>query len=711
MFRKYFAVGGLLLFTLFIIGTGNFAQRGSDPKATPNRIPELPPGFRGINPPLEITANFDASVTSAPLPTTTPFVTASGAIDTSRSVGTTYAVIPAGDEAMLLDAFEQAAIFDNTQPGVAYKIYLAAGEYLLEETLVGFGTIEIYGAGIDVTILRQIGLPGPQFGSMNTMIKVPENKSLKLDNITLADGRSGESGGAISVEGWNSTLSISNAKFINNQANDSVGGGDGGAIFSRGRVTLSKVYFTGNTAKRGGAVFNLSPITDFAVTANNVDFHNNISTHSGGGAIYNEQKPNGTIGTLKIRQSNFRANTSINSAGVRAHVFSARTDIVTINAKKNYWNNPTVSASANVQGVNTLELLTAKVNFTPDPPQAPPVDPCGLRQCTVPTSTPTATSSPTPGTSINSIIQDLATYGITVYAGGVGSNRTNGQAWTLVELQEVQEAVRDVARAFSLLRYNQDSGTSTVARNLFRNVMKQTATGANLEILRVTNSFQFGNNDPCDAGTADEGCTSNGNTAIALYGDFALGGITNANYTIVHEIGHRFDNQSGTNNVEGLSGRMDDGTVITDCTNYVPNTSYGLRVMGTLFSDPQPNDWKRGSRGWGTHGSSIFQQNILEIVDSSVSPPNTTDETLEVGEAAADMFLNWVYRRLTDGPIQPDGPNEDKRCSTHNEIGIWSGFRNIKADGTFDSTLPGNARYWWMEEQLGLIFSEQGTWD
>ena len=28
---------------------------------------------------------------------------------------------------------------------------------------------------------------------------------------------------------------------------------------------------------------------------------------------------------------------------------------------------------------------------------------------------------------------------------------------------------------------------------------------------------------------------------------------------------------------------MDDGTVITDCTNYVPNTSYGLRVMGTLL--------------------------------------------------------------------------------------------------------------------------------
>ena len=135
----------------------------------------------------------------------------------------------------------------------------------------------------------------------------------------------------------------------------------------------------------------------------------------------------------------------------------------------------------------------------------------------------------------------------------------------------------------------------------------------------------------CD-GTSNAGCTSNGNTAIALYEDFSLISVSYANLTIVHELGHRFDNQSGTNNIQQLSNRMDRANVILDCNTY--------RIMGTNDDDlTGPFDWKRGLRGWGTSARpSQFQQNPLETLDPSSD--NSIDETNELSEAAADMFLN-----------------------------------------------------------------------
>lgn len=148
-----------------------------------------------------------------------------------RTVGQTYAVIPAGDVEMLFEALTEAAELDNEQSGIPYKIYLAAGGYQLGETLVVFGTVEIYGAGMATTTLRQTGLPGPQAGSMNTMIKLP-GKSLKLDHITITDGRTDANGGGINVENSSATLTITNVKFLNNSSANSLGGGDGGAILT-----------------------------------------------------------------------------------------------------------------------------------------------------------------------------------------------------------------------------------------------------------------------------------------------------------------------------------------------------------------------------------------------------------------------------------------------------------------------------------------------
>jgi len=151
-------------------------------------------------------------------------------------------------------------------------------------------------------------------------------------------------------------------------------------------------------------------------------------------------------------------------------------------------------------------------------------DPCqGNTPTPNPTVTPTVTPTPTPtNTPINTIqalITEIATYGISTYQNGSGT-RSNGQSWTLEELQQVLLAIQHTASAFNRLKYNNHSGTTTQARQLFSAIMRNQSNGNNLEVLRVTNNFVFGNNDPCD-GTIGAGCTSNGNNVIAFYNTFA----------------------------------------------------------------------------------------------------------------------------------------------------------------------------------------------
>ncbi|KXK51025.1 MAG: polymorphic outer membrane protein [Chloroflexi bacterium OLB13] len=270
-------------------------------------------------------------------------------------------VIASGDVAGLQSAITES----NQNPTTLYKIYLEAGDYPLAQTLVIFGTVEIYGAHADTTILRQIGTPGSQSGSMNTMIKVP-GISLKLDHLTLRDGATNDptanndKGGAIHVESSSATLTVTNARFMNNTASDP-DNGYGGAIYSNGVMTLEKIYFVGNSASRGGALAsNASPfIAGHAAVIKTVDFKNNHVTTSNGGAVHVAS------GTIKVRNSNFRNNSAVTSDAIRHHIasYTLSTGSAAANAKKNYWNNPTVASDANLNGVNTLKQLASKVEF------------------------------------------------------------------------------------------------------------------------------------------------------------------------------------------------------------------------------------------------------------------------------------------------------------------------------------------------------------
>lgn len=147
----------------------------------------------------------------------------------------------------------------------------------------------------------------------------------------------------------------------------------------------------------------------------------------------------------------------------------------------------------------------------------------------------------------------------------------------------------------------------------------------------------------------------------------------------MHELGHRFDNQAKS----GLSGALDMmASAQLDCTRANP-------VFG-----PVGREWSRGTSGWGDNQSYAgFQQNPTDSPGKSL---------VEIQEAAGDMFLNWVYRRITDGL-------SGSPCSIP-ASGRWLGFKNITANGFVDvKGLPGDIRYEWMEYLVTSLFS-QNKW-
>jgi hypothetical protein len=133
-----------------------------------------------------------------------------------------------------------------------------------------------------------------------------------------------------------------------------------------------------------------------------------------------------------------------------------------------------------------------------------------------------------------------------------------------------------------------------------------------------------------------------------------------------------------------------------------------------------PFDWLRGDRGWGD--SPVTNSSCGESVNSNNAPPpdfqqnacstnqwlnnlrglDSTGELeiIELEEAFADMFLNWVYRSLLRSTPED------------------SGFKNIGKGGLPDSislelyeTLtngPGDDRFGWMTGLLIQLFSYYG---
>jgi len=84
-------------------------------------------------------------------------------------------------------------------------------------------------------------------------------------------------------------------------------------------------------------------------------------------------------------------------------------------------------------------------------------------------------------------------------------------------------------------------------------------------------------------------------------------------------------------------------------------------------------------------------------------------ETLkEQDEAAADMFLNWVYRRIEQGP----SPSHAVICD-QSAIPSYTGpgFSNLSWLNGLQTpeaqTRPGDTRYQWMDITMITLFNEQ----
>jgi hypothetical protein len=185
-------------------------------------------------------------------------------------------------------------------------------------------------------------------------------------------------------------------------------------------------------------------------------------------------------------------------------------------------------------------------------------------------------------------------------------------------------------------------------------------------------------------------------------------------YTIVHEFGHIFDylsnNRSNSPN-NMITDALDNGNFVLGGCLASDNNNLRNIVMGFL---PNQN-WKRGRRGWGSAPQlSTFLQNKNETLAS---------------EAAADMFLNWVYRvndptattailqysTTTDAPPTSGCVAQQQQTLLNWRTETWRGFHNRAPDddkdiatANRDWALSGDIRQALMSDIVKNIFSTNG---
>lgn len=130
--------------------------------------------------------------------------------------------------------------------------------------------------------------------------------SLTLNSVTLRNGLADDGvngGGAILSRG---SLTVTESTFSGNSS-PAATGTSGGAINTAGPLTVSLSTFTGNTAQEGGAIFNQS--TTGATTVTDSTFAGNTATIFGGGALVSAN------GTTNLARDTFSGNNAAGTAG------------------------------------------------------------------------------------------------------------------------------------------------------------------------------------------------------------------------------------------------------------------------------------------------------------------------------------------------------------------------------------------------------------
>jgi len=136
-----------------------------------------------------------------------------------------------------------------------------------------------------------------------------------------------------------------------------------------------------------------------------------------------------------------------------------------------------------------------------------------------------------------------------------------------------------------------------------------------------------------------------------------------------------------------------------DYKPFNPTTTPGAKpdaMMGMIVDATGTVEWTRGRRGWGgpaaTGGTPYcnFQQNPVLVKDPF--PPVVATLQYERDEAAADMFLNWVYVRIAaQNAIATPTPGGYSNYGFVNTG--WGGVTACGTLGTPDPTrMPGTNR-------------------
>lgn len=207
-------------------------------------------------------------------------------------------------------------------------------------------------------------------------------------------------------------------------------------------------------------------------------------------------------------------------------------------------------------------------------------------------------------------------------------------------------------------------------------------------------------------------------------------------YLLVHELGHIFDNRTSSTNCGPTSLQPScrllnlafQGVASGNCPTFLrdalrananspvpPGTNplqfdttcvYAVNSrLFTIMGNTSTGQYMRRDRGWGTGPHNIFTD--FQQHPAGVFASDSPELILE--EEAADMFLNWVYRTLSDR-------SSDVKFTYLVAVpGEWNGFRN-QSWGTYgpytvngdDDSYPGDARLEWMHIVMQNIFDEKG---
>jgi hypothetical protein len=358
---------------------------------------------------------------------------------------------------------------------------------------------------------------------------------------------------------------------------------------------------------------------------------------------------------------------------------------------------------------------------------------------------------PTANLTVSSTFEEfqlaLAEYGITIYEDGVSEDYIQNSGnitldptdptatpsqfyadyhryWNAGgdygELLEILRGVETTASAFSIMAGCPDVDNDIEDNSpqaLFRRVMGE------FTILRVNDGFYqhydstATNRDPC-YGSATQACTDNYRQTITFYGDLTpYGGVDQ--YTTVHEMGHRFNARS-----DGVDGRTDASLYGRLALNDAPIVDFnierengqGKRVTGYV-STSATQAWVRGERGWGTGPAYLTSGGNLTVFTSFQKNPfqewvawsslSATQQDTRRDETIADMFLNWVYRTATVSMSREGGQGFQNRKWWDMNEGS-NGTTCLTTEGCLDITLPGYARFEWMETQMYDIFDQRG---